>query len=156
MTIFSQNIISGKVVNQKDIPIVGANIFIEGTYDGVTSSDKGEFTFTTMETGSKTLVVSFLLNETLNLIIDVANFKNQVIILKESMNTLDAVVISAGTFEAGDKARVSVLKPLDIVTTAGALGDIVGALQTLPGTQTVGKADDYSFVEERQMRPKLL
>lgn len=62
------------------------------------------------------------------------------VILKESVNALDAVVITAGTFEAGDKARVSVLKPLDIVTTAGAAGDIIGALTTLPGAQTVGES----------------
>ncbi|RZJ29906.1 MAG: TonB-dependent receptor, partial [Flavobacterium sp.] len=61
------------------------------------------------------------------------------------VNTLDAVILTAGTFEAGDKARVSVLKPLDIVTTAGSAGDIVAALQTLPGTQTVGE-DGRLFV----------
>jgi hypothetical protein len=34
--------------------------------------------------------------------------------------------------ETGDKARVAVLKPLDIVTT-GSAGNIIAALQTLPG-----------------------
>jgi len=38
-----------------------------------------------------------------------------------------------------------VLKPLDIVTTAGGLGDIYGALRTLPGAQTVGE-DGRLFV----------
>jgi hypothetical protein len=42
-----------------------------------------------------------------------------------SVNALDAVVITAGTLEAGDKSRVSVLKPLDIVTTAGSAGNIM-------------------------------
>jgi hypothetical protein len=37
--------------------------------------------------------------------------------------------ITAGTLEAGDKSRVSVLKPLDIVTTAGSAGNIIAALQ---------------------------
>src|SRR5690606_19575692 len=37
------------------------------------------------------------------------------------------------------------LKPLDIVTTAGSAGNIVAALQTLPGTQTVGE-DGRLFV----------
>lgn len=54
-------------------------------------------------------------------------------------------MITAGTLEAGDKARVSVLKPLDIVTTAGSAGNIIAALQTLPGTQTVGE-DGRLFV----------
>ena len=60
--------------------------------------------------------------------------------LKESINTLDTVVITAGTFDAGEKARVSVLKPLDILTTAGNPGDIVSAFKTLLGTQVVGES----------------
>jgi hypothetical protein len=36
-------------------------------------------------------------------------------------------------------------KPLDIVTTAGSAGNIIAALQTLPGTQTVGE-DGRLFV----------
>ncbi|HEU4718939.1 MAG TPA: TonB-dependent receptor, partial [Bacteroidia bacterium] len=51
---------------------------------------------------------------------------------------LNVVTISAGTIEASDEKRTTVLKPLDIVTTAGASGDIYGALQTLPGTSRVG------------------
>ncbi|MDI6045957.1 TonB-dependent receptor [Flavobacterium yafengii] len=145
LTIFSQNTISGKVVDEKGKPVSGANIFIEGTYDGASSSETGNFSFTTTTTGSQTLVVSFLIYETSKTVIDVANFQNKTIKLRESVTSLDAVVITAGTLEAGDKARVSVLKPLDIVTTAGSAGNIIAALQTLPGTQTVGE-DGRLFV----------
>src|SRR5690606_36752917 len=55
------------------------------------------------------------------------------------MSTLDAVVITAGSFHACDKARFTVLKPLDIVTTAGSAGDINAALQKLPCSQQVGE-----------------
>ncbi|WP_426064033.1 TonB-dependent receptor [Flavobacterium sp. DSP2-3-1] len=137
--------ISGKVVDEKGKPVSGANIFIEGTYDGASSGETGDFSFTTTTTGNKTLVVSFLIYETSKIIIDVANFRNETIKLRESVTSLDAVVITAGTLEAGDKARVSVLKPLDIVTTAGSAGNIIAALQTLPGTQTVGE-DGRLFV----------
>ena len=145
LAIFSQNTISGKVVDEKGRPVSGANIFIEGTYDGASSSETGNFSFTTTTTGSQTLVVSFLIYETSKTVIDVANFQNKTIKLRESVTSLDAVVITAGTLEAGDKARVSVLKPLDIVTTAGSAGNIIAALQTLPGTQTVGE-DGRLFV----------
>ena len=37
-------------------------------------------------------------------------------------------------FEVSDKKQAVVLRPLDIVTTSGALGNIIGALNTLPGT----------------------
>ena len=137
---FSQTIISGVVIDKKKNPISGVNIFIKGSYDGTTTNDRGEFNFTTTTTASQVLTLSFLSYETLEITIDVANFQNKNIILKENSNTLDAVTITAGTFEGGEKARVSVLKPLDIVTTAGAAGDIVGALQTLPGTQNVGES----------------
>ncbi|TDE43920.1 TonB-dependent receptor [Flavobacterium rhamnosiphilum] len=145
LTIFSQNTISGKVVDEKGKPVSGANVFIEGTYDGASSTETGNFSFTTTTTGNQTLVVSFLIYETSKTVIDVANFQNKTIKLRESVTSLDAVVITAGTLEAGDKARVSVLKPLDIVTTAGSAGNIIAALQTLPGTQTVGE-DGRLFV----------
>jgi hypothetical protein len=143
--VFSQATLSGKVVDEKGKPVAGANVFIEGTYDGASSSETGNFSFTTTTTGKQTLVVSFLIYETSRTVIDVATFQNKTIKLRESVNALDAVVITAGTLEAGDKSRVSVLKPLDIVTTAGSAGNIIAALQTLPGTQTVGE-DGRLFV----------
>jgi CarboxypepD_reg-like domain/TonB-dependent Receptor Plug Domain/Outer membrane protein beta-barrel domain len=143
--VFSQATLSGKIVDEKGKPISGANIFIEGTYDGASSNETGDFNFTTTATGNQTLIVSFLIYETSKTIIDVADFKNKTIKLRESVTSLDAVIITAGTLEAGDKARVSVLKPLDIVTTAGSAGNIIAALQTLPGTQNVGE-DGRLFV----------
>lgn len=137
--IFSQNTLSGKIVDEKGNSIAGANIFIEGTYDGTSSNDNGDFIFVTNQKGNHTLVISSLIYETSRTIIDVSDFKNKTVKLRESVTSLDTVVITAGTLEAGDKARVSVLKPLDIVTTAGSLGDIVAALQTLPGTQNVSE-----------------
>ena len=142
---FSQTILSGKVIDQKGKPIAGANIFIEGSYDGATTTETGNFSFTTDAEGSQTLVVSFLIYETLRMQVEVANFQGKTIILQENRNALDAVVITAGTMESGEKARVAVLKPLDIVTTAGSAGNIIAALQTLPGTQSVGE-DGRLFV----------
>jgi len=143
--VLSQNIISGNVIDNKGKPVAGANIYIDGTYDGTSSNEQGAFSFTTTSTGNQTLVVSFLIFETSTTLIDVANYKNQTIKLRESVTALDAVVVTAGTMESGDKARVSVLKPLDIVTTAGSAGNIIAALQTLPGTNNVGE-DGRLFV----------
>ncbi len=61
------------------------------------------------------------------------------IILKEEPNELKAVVVSAGTFEASDTKRATVLNPIDIVTTASANADITAAIRTLPGTQQIGE-----------------
>jgi hypothetical protein len=143
--VFAQSTLSGKTVDKKGKPIAGANIYIDGTYDGATTNENGQFSFTTTAVGQQTLVASFLVYETTRTVINVTDFKNQTIVLRESSNTLDAVVISAGTMETGDKARVAMLKPLDIVTTAGSAGNIIAALQTLPGTQSVGE-DGRLFV----------
>lgn len=142
---FSQTTISGKVVDERGNPVSGANVFMEGTYDGTSSSETGDFAFITNSKGNQTLVVSFLIYETSKTLIDVSNFQNQTIKLRDNINALDTVIITAGNLEAGDKARVSVLKPLDIVTTAGSAGNIIAALQTLPGTQNVGE-DGRLFV----------
>lgn len=141
----AQSVINGKVFNAKNIPISGANIYLEGTYDGATSDENGTFSFKTTELGAQTLLISYLAYETFTMLGDVSYMKNIKIKLKESVNTLDAVVLSAGTFSAGDNSKVNVLNPLDVVTTASALGDFVGALQTLPGTTTVAE-DGRLFV----------
>ena len=141
----AQQTISGIVLDEKNKPVVGVNVFIDGTYDGASTDEKGNFSFQTSASGNQILVISFLTFETLKIPIDANNCKDKTFKLKESVNTLDAVVITAGSFNAGDKSRVSVLKPLDIVTTAGSAGDIVAALQTLPGTQNVGE-DGRLFV----------
>ncbi len=143
--ISAQTTISGNVFNAKNEPIDGANIYLEGTYDGSTSDADGSFLFRTSETGTQTLVVSFLSYETFKMFGDVSYMKDITVKLREDVSALDAVVLSAGTFSAGDNSKVNVLKPLDVVTTASALGDFVGALQTLPGTTTVAE-DGRLFV----------
>ncbi|MFD1163414.1 TonB-dependent receptor [Hwangdonia seohaensis] len=143
--ITAQTIINGKVTDTKGLPIVGANVYLDATYDGSTTDENGLFSFKTEETGTQTLIVSFLSFETFTMVGDVSYMKDLSIKLREDVNTLDAVVLSAGTFAAGDNSKVNVLKPLDVVTTASAIGDFVGALQTLPGTTTVAE-DGRLFV----------
>nr|WP_321236828.1 TonB-dependent receptor [uncultured Psychroserpens sp.] len=142
---FAQTTVSGKVIDSKNQPIIGANVYLDGTYDGDTTDDNGDFSFTTEEIGTQALIISYLSYETKTLVADVSTFNKLQIKLKDDMEALDAVVISAGTFEANDNSKVSVLNSLDVVTTASALGDFVGALQTLPGTSTVAE-DGRLFV----------
>lgn len=142
---YSQTTVSGIITSSKGLPITGANIYLEGTYDGANSDEKGHFVFTTEEKGTQTLIISFLSFETKTITDDVSKLSNLQIILRENVESLDAVVLSAGTFEANDNSKVSVLNALDVVTTASALGDFVGALQTLPGTTNVAE-DGRLFV----------
>ena len=141
----AQTTISGTVIDTNKQPILGANVYLKGTYDGASTLADGSFSFTTGNTGQQSLVISFVSFETITLTKQVTDLHDLKIVLKDDINTLDAVVLSAGTFAAGDNSKISVLKPLDVVTTASALGDFVGALQTLPGTTTVSE-DGRLFV----------
>jgi len=141
----AQTTISGTVIDTNKQPILGANVYLKGTYDGASTLADGSFSFITSNTGQQSLVISFVSFETITLTNQVTDLHNLKIVLKDDINTLDAVVLSAGTFAAGDNSKISVLKPLDVVTTASALGDFVGALQTLPGTTTVSE-DGRLFV----------
>ena len=44
-TLLAQHTISGRVTDTKNNPIEGANIYLEGTYDGASSDAQGKFTF---------------------------------------------------------------------------------------------------------------
>lgn len=142
----AQKVVSGKIAEKNGDPVPGANIFIDGTFDGCSSDPDGNFSFTTSADSLRILVVRYIGFKEYRQEVDISdNVTGLSVIMKQSSNQLDAVIISAGSFEAGDKRKGVVLKPLDIVTTAGGLGDIYGAIRTLPGAQTVGE-DGRLFV----------
>ena len=132
----AQTTVSGTVYEKGNLPIIGANLFIEGGYDGGITDENGAFSFTTTTKGIQVLSVSYLGYESKTIEADVATLQNRSIKLRESAATLDAVEISASTFKAGDNSKLAVLNPIDMVTTAGSMGDVIAAIQTLPGTQS--------------------
>lgn len=138
---FGQTKISGVVKDVKGDPIPGANIVIKNSYDGTSSSGDGSFFFTSSEKGEHVLVVTFIGYKTFEMTIQIDKVDLSVsVILKEEINQLEGVVVSAGSFTAGEEKRRTILKPIDIATTAGATADIAGALNTLPGTTKVGES----------------
>ncbi len=137
----AQITIKGVVKDQKGETLPGANVYLKDTFDGANSSLDGSFSFETEETGDQILVVSFVGFKTLEKAINVSGQEVVVdVTLQEIINKIDGVTISAGAYEASDIKKVTVLKPLDIVSTASAAGDIMGAINTLPGTATVGES----------------
>lgn len=138
---FAQTSISGKVTDDKGEPIPGANVVVRGSYDGASTAVDGTFSFSTEEKGSQFIDVTFVGYKALQKSIELTGKALVLQIeLKEEINQLDAVVISAGSFTAGEEKRRTILKAVDIATTAGATADIAGALNTLPGTQKVGES----------------
>ncbi|QRR02040.1 TonB-dependent receptor [Dyadobacter sandarakinus] len=142
----AQTRVSGKVTDPKGRPVPGANIFFKGSYDGTSSDEDGSFTLVTDLAGAQLLTVQALGFEVRETRV-MCGGQPVVLtfILTESISMLHAVTITAGAMEASDEKKSVVLKPLDIVTTSGAIGDITAALLTLPGTSTVGN-DGRLFV----------
>jgi len=134
--------ISGQVKDGKGRPVPGVSISIKETYDGTSTDSAGKYSFLTTEKGEKIIRLTNLGYNTIeqNVLLGsgslVVNF-----IMKDQMNELKAVTITAGAFSAGDSKRGSVLNSLDIATTAGSNADITAALKTLPGAQQVGEQE---------------
>ncbi len=138
---FAQTKISGKVVDEKGEGIPGANISIKDSYDGISSAVDGSFAFESNEKGNKVVVATFVGYKGFQQPVELTGkLITLAITLREEINQLEAVTISAGSFTAGDEKRRTILKAIDIATTAGATADIAGALNTLPGTTKVGES----------------
>ena len=135
-----QTRIQGQVSNRQGEPLMGANLYVEGSYDGATADSTGAFDFITYTEDTSWLKVSFIgYNTHRHPVVSGNDLVDLQIILKSTERTIDGIVITAGAFEASDEKKGVLLRPLDIVTTAGATADIASALNTLPGTQTVGE-----------------
>jgi hypothetical protein len=136
----AQTKISGTVRDMKSHIIAGASIQIKGSYDGGVSDSISHFTFKSFEKGTQTIVVSNIGFKTVEQVIELKGEPIDInFALKEEISELKAVVVTAGSFEAGDKKRAStVLNTLDVLTTGGANADITAVLKTLPGAQQVG------------------
>lgn len=145
--VFGQTIISGFVLDEKGIALPGVNVFIKGGYDGATSKIDGSYRFETELEGYQILVFQFMgfRSNQLSIECKAELLKIENIILTEEITEMNSVTISAGAMEASDEGKSVILRPLDIVTTPSAMGDIMGAFQTLPGTSTVGN-DGRLFV----------
>ncbi|MDF2833108.1 TonB-dependent receptor [Chryseobacterium indoltheticum] len=139
---FSQTKITGKLTF-KNKGIGEINITLKNTYDGATTDSDGNFSFETSEKGNQILTFTHpKYNEVQKPIVIEDKDVSVNTELKEQINEIDAVVISAGSIEASDRKRATaLLTPIDIYTTAGADGQISSALTYLPGVQKVGETE---------------
>jgi vitamin B12 transporter len=131
--------VKGRVTDNSNLALGGANVYLIGTYDGASTDSSGNFAFLTAKKGSYKLAISFLgyngFQQEILLPDSNKYFKIQLVQISNSVNE---VSITAGTYQAGDRKRGIQLTALDVLTTASSNGDFIGALNTLPGTQSVG------------------
>ena len=139
---FAQTTLKGKIVDEKGKGLPGANVSLKGSYDGATADADGNFQFKTSEKSEQNIACTFVGYESYNQKITLnSSILELTLKMKETANELNTVTVTAGTFEASDEKKTTLIKPLDIVTTAGGGADITQALTLLtPGSQRNGES----------------
>ena len=135
---FAQTSVNGTVSDAQG-PLTGVNVFVVGTLDGGITDSLGRFSFVTGRTGELTLRAVLLGYEEVSLTAAGVGLRNLEIRLREQAASLDEVVVTASTYSIGKSDRIKTLDALDVVMAGNSCGDLVAALQVLPGTQKVGE-----------------
>ncbi|MCD4795461.1 MAG: TonB-dependent receptor [Bacteroidales bacterium] len=136
----AQHIIKGIVTDSRGDAVVGAVVYIKDTYTGTNTDSLGRFKLEINNLDVNILIISLVGYKPFEKQISNRPVNQQLNIkLKESTDNINAVIITAGAFDASDEKKSITMRPLDIVTTASGEGDIYGALNTMPGTQKVGE-----------------
>lgn len=137
----SQTIVTGSISTSADQPLFRATVMIEGSFDGTFTEENGTYFLESKLTGEQRLLIRCVGYETKSLPVNL--FGDTIRIncsLKETTNELNTITINAGSFEAGDKNKSVTLSSVDMITIPGSQGNVVGALQFLPGTSTNGES----------------
>jgi hypothetical protein len=138
--VFAQVVtIYGKFTDSHNIPVEFGTVFIKNTLDGALTDSAGDYSLTTSEKGDVVILATGVGYDTAvaKLTIAAGNIYKVNLMTKRNSMSLNEVEISTGTFDANTDRKLAILTPLDIYTTAGAAGDVIGAIQTLPGVQKV-------------------
>jgi vitamin B12 transporter len=138
----AQIIISGTVTNTKKEVIASASVTVKETGAGANTDSTGHYELVTTEKGKNTLVASSIGYNTKEVTVNITDTVLHVdIILKDESKQLGEVIVSAGTFEASDRAKGASLTPMDAVTVAGSGADLATSLRSLPGAQQIGESE---------------
>ena len=135
-TMTAQTTVSGTVTDGKE-SLAGVNVFIIGTIDGCLTDSLGRFSFETTQTGELTLRATCLGFEDYTL--TTRQHSNLQLKMRERATAIDEVVVAASSYHFGKSDNFKTMDALDVVMAGNSCGDIVAALQSLPGTQKVGE-----------------
>lgn len=134
----AQHIVSGTIGDGRK-PLAGVNVFLLGTIDGCMTDSVGRFSFVTQTTGEATLRATCIGFDDYSICTDVTQMTSMTITMSERAMAIDEVVVSASSFRFGRSDNFKTMDALDVVMAGNSCGDLVAALQTLPGTQKVGE-----------------
>ncbi len=135
--------LKGRVSDGHGRPVAYASVSVKNSLDGGTTDSTGYFSFQTSGKGIlEVTAVGFVPLE----YILTGNPDTLHLVMQNVPRQLGEVVITAGTIEATDDRLLTILKPVDLMSNASSTGDIVGAIQNLPGVQRNGGDETGLFV----------
>lgn len=153
LTIFTftaqaQNVnVTGRVVDSKDVPLIGVSVLLKGTTTGTSTDLDGNFRFSGKK--GQTLVFSYIGMDTKEVVID---GKPLTVVLSDNTRSLEeVVVIGYQTIKKADlTGSVSVFKPETMKNTV-ITGTVADALASLPGlfVRSSGQPGAEGMVEIR-------
>jgi hypothetical protein len=135
----AQAVVAGVIQDDAGAPLAMVNVQIEGTRDGDATDGHGRFVFSTRNLGKSVLRASLIGYEpvTITLTLSPRDSTFLRITMHEALLKLGEVEITGSAYTIGDDPNALNLRPLDIVTTAGAAADVLHAIQMLPGVVPV-------------------
>ena len=139
---FTQTKISGVVTDDHKQPLADASVYVKESANGTITDSAGHFSFFVEVKGEQKITASLVGFKEAEKTISSADTSIEInFVLRPAGKELEPVIISAGSFEASDKAKGASLTPMDAVTVAGSGADIANSLRSLPGAQQVGERE---------------
>ena len=138
---FSQvdGIVNGYIYDSKSqLPLLGANVIIEGTEKGAISDENGFFQISEIKPQSYNLLVSYVgyqSKKIFNVIIKSKGNQTLEIYLLESAQELDEVVLFESPFKKSKETPLSIntFSRVEIESYPGADNDVTKVVQSMPG-----------------------
>ena len=135
-----QKQISGKVTDKSGQPIPGVTILIKGTNKGTSTDFDGNYKIT-VPSNKNTLIFSSLGFEKQEINTD--NLTSINVVLKESVNTLDEIVINAGYYKTTEREKTGSISKIEAKTIEkqpvnSPLAAMVGQMSGVNITQASG------------------
>tara|TARA_B100001939_G_scaffold275559_1_gene243632 strand:+ start:636 stop:2978 length:2343 start_codon:yes stop_codon:yes gene_type:complete len=139
--IFSQvdGALNGYIYDSKSqLPLLGANILIEGTEKGAISDENGFFQILEIKPQSYNLTVSYVgyqSKKIFNIIVKSKGNQTLEIYLKESTQELDEIILFESPFKKSKETPLSIntFSRVEIESYPGADNDVTKVVQSMPG-----------------------
>jgi len=141
----AQNYISGKVLNQSESPLAGANIFISELNKACISGAEGSFNLNNLPLGTVKLQISYVGYKTFTTSIAISEGGNDILVkLEESVIAGEEILITGGYSSTKHENAVNIdvlrLNDPSLITSP----NLMQSLQKIPGIDMISKGSGIS------------